>query len=1104
MATHIERAIEQIQVKQPTITTDWTLHTLEDGNVISTQERVVKDVQAPAMQIPTNEQFFNRHGQDQTKPDIAFLKNHFYREGRLSEEQALWILETATEVLRKEGNVLQVDAPITVCGDIHGQYYDLMKLFEVGGSPADTRYLFLGDYVDRGYFSIECVLYLWALKIWYPDTLFLLRGNHECRHLTDYFTFKLECKHKYSERIYDACMDSFCALPLAAVMNKQFLCIHGGLSPELNTLDDIRAIDRFREPPTHGLMCDILWADPVEDFGTEKTTESFLHNHVRGCSYFFTYQAACQFLERNNLLSIIRAHEAQDAGYRMYRKTKTTGFPSVMTIFSAPNYLDVYNNKAAVLKYESNVMNIRQFNCTPHPYWLPNFMDVFTWSLPFVGEKITDMLVAVLNTCTKEELEESDDDSTLVSPSSVVSEESVERRKVIKNKIMAVGRMARVFALLREESEKVSELKSVSGSSKLPYGTLASGSEGIREAINGFDDARKSDIENERLPPELFDADSEEGKAIMSQPTTPSETLESPPPVSPNGVTAGIEKAISSGTLSQINTSPVGSPSSIYSPTSPVSPAGFKRGHSRQASLGTTMTSPSTRRRSLESTMSMIAGVWDGKEPLEGDEQAAALAEANSNGKFRALFHSYRETIATYSISSLRHMSTVTDSVIFRNIFSSPASSAIWSDKNRTAYYLRFESALATAQARLGVIPEKAAHAIVEKCDIAFIDMEELERETRKIGYPVLPMVTQLVRMVNEVEPGLGEWAHWGATTQDVTDTATILMLRDTCELVSKSLESITAALRDLARTHASTPMAARSNLQQAVPISFGFKLARLLSTFQRHQARLAEILPRLLVIEFGGAAGTLATISDTGLAFQVQEELAKELSLGVPEIAWHTERDRIAEIGAFFTMVTGTCAKFAFDVKLLMQTEVGEVSEPYYAHRGSSSTMPQKRNPISSVYITAMASTVRQLSAALFDAMVEDHERSTGPWEIEWIVLPQTCTMTHAILSHTQELVEGLEVHPENMSRNLDLTQGAIASEAVMMQLGKIIGRQVAHDLIYDLCRTAIEENRPLVELLAESEEAMKYGLKRPELEKYCDPKNYLGLSQEMVYRVV
>ncbi|KAF4616930.1 hypothetical protein D9613_008703 [Agrocybe pediades] len=627
MSTHIERAIEKIQVKDPIPTVDFTQHTLEDGNVISTQERVVKDVQAPAMFKPTPEQFFNMHGQDRTKPDVAFLKNHFYREGRLTEEQALWILEKGTEILRTEGNVLQVDAPITVCGDIHGQYYDLMKLFEVGGSPADTRYLFLGDYVDRGYFSIECVLYLWSLKIWYPDSLFLLRGNHECRHLTDYFTFKLECKHKYSERVYDACMESFCALPLAAVMNKQFLCIHGGLSPELNTLDDLRNIDRFREPPTHGLMCDILWADPVEDFGQEKTTDSFIHNHVRGCSYFFTYQAACQFLERNNLLSIIRAHEAQDAGYRMYRKTKTTGFPSVMTIFSAPNYLDVYNNKAAVLKYESNVMNIRQFNCTPHPYWLPNFMDVFTWSLPFVGEKITDMLVAVLNTCTKEELEEVDEDLAILSPTAA-SAESAERRKIIKNKIMAVGRMARVFALLREESEKVSELKSVTGSSRLPYGTLASGSEGIREAISGFDDARKSDIENERLPPELFDADSEEGKAIMSssQPTTPAESVAQPPPVSPNGVREGLEKALGGTTPpSRISTSGSSSPAQPGSPIAP-SPGGFKRGHSRQASLGTTMTSPSTRRRSLESTMSLIQGVLEGKTRIEEDEVVDNLA----------------------------------------------------------------------------------------------------------------------------------------------------------------------------------------------------------------------------------------------------------------------------------------------------------------------------------------------------------------------------------------------------------------------------------------------------------------------------------------------
>ncbi|KAJ3080936.1 3',5'-cyclic-nucleotide phosphodiesterase (PDEase) (3':5'-CNP) [Quaeritorhiza haematococci] len=473
---------------------DFSIHTMDTGERVSTKDRVIKDVAAPAVSKPTAEQFWSK--KDPTKPDLDFLKNHFIHEGRLQEEQALYIINKGTELLKKEPNLLEVDAPITVCGDVHGQYFDLMKLFEVGGNPAETRYLFLGDYVDRGYFSIECVLYLWSLKMWYPDTIFLLRGNHECRHLTDYFTFKLECKHKYSEKVYEACLESFCALPLAAIMNKQFLCIHGGLSPELNTLDDLRNINRFREPPTHGLMCDILWADPLEDFGQERTNEFFVHNHVRGCSYFFSYHAACAFLERNNLLSIIRAHEAQDAGYRMYRKTRTTGFPSVITIFSAPNYLDVYNNKAAVLKYENNVMNIRQFNCTPHPYWLPNFMDVFTWSLPFVGEKITDMLLAILNTCSREELEEDETPVSKESPS-----ESAERKTIIKQKILAVGRMARVFQTLRQESESIIELKNVMGVQNLPVGTLALGAEGIRRAIVTFEEAKRADLENERLPP---------------------------------------------------------------------------------------------------------------------------------------------------------------------------------------------------------------------------------------------------------------------------------------------------------------------------------------------------------------------------------------------------------------------------------------------------------------------------------------------------------------------------------------------------------------------------------------------------------------------------
>ncbi|KAF9180168.1 3',5'-cyclic-nucleotide phosphodiesterase (PDEase) (3':5'-CNP) [Haplosporangium sp. Z 11] len=535
VAAQTHAALRTIKNKKPVPEIDFTVHTMPDGTVASTIERFNKDVMAPAVTVPTDDMFYSKEFPD--RPNLAFLKQHFFREGRITEEQAIFILQKATDIMKKEPNLLEVEAPVTVCGDIHGQYYDLMMLFEVGGNPEKTRYLFLGDYVDRGYFSIECVLYLWALKIWYPNTIFLMRGNHECRHLTDYFTFKTECKHKYSEKVYDACTESFCALPLAAVMNKQFLCVHGGLSPELTTLDDFKRINRFREPPTHGLMCDLLWSDPLEDYGQEVTNEFFVHNHVRGCSYFYSYHAVCAFLERNNLLSIIRAHEAQDNGYRMYRKTRTTGFPSVMTIFSAPNYLDMYNNKAAVIKYENNAMNIRQFKASPHPFWLPNFMDVFTWSLPFVGEKIMDMLLAILNTCSKEELAEDDlmldmeqktientgsettDTLTLEGDSGSDATKDVAEREASRNRIrqkmLAIGRISRVFAVLREESESVSELKDLMGTTKLPYGSLALGSEGLRKAIHSFDDAKKSDLENERLPPTKEEKDRKEKEKIL-------------------------------------------------------------------------------------------------------------------------------------------------------------------------------------------------------------------------------------------------------------------------------------------------------------------------------------------------------------------------------------------------------------------------------------------------------------------------------------------------------------------------------------------------------------------------------------------------------------
>src|SRR5213078_2260119 len=256
---------------------------------------------------------------------------------------------------------------------------------------------------------------------------------------------------------------------------------------------------------------------------------------------------------------------------------------------------------------------------------------------------------------------------------------------------------------------------------------------------------------------------------------------------------------------------------------------------------------------------------------------------------------------------------------------------------------------------------------------------------------------------------------------------------------------AISGHLADLARRYRDTPMAGRSNLQQAVPITFGYKVATWLAAIERHRQRL-------LVGEFGGAAGTLASLGADGL--DVQEGLMAELRLGQPEIAWHTARDRIAEVGCFLGLVTGTLGKIATDVKLLMQTEVGEVFEPYAKDRGSSSTMPQKRNPISCNYIHAGVAMVRQLVAALLDAMVEDHERSTGPWEIEWIAVPEIFLLTAGALQQARTLLAGLEVDAERMRANLDITQGLICTEAVMMGLAPHLGRQRAHDLVYDISR--------------------------------------------------
>lgn len=441
---------------------------------------------------------------------------------------------------------------------------------------------------------------------------------------------------------------------------------------------------------------------------------------------------------------------------------------------------------------------------------------------------------------------------------------------------------------------------------------------------------------------------------------------------------------------------------------------------------------------------------------------------------------------------------TIFDSLVFRDIFTTPQMRAVFSDENRVQKYLDFEAALARAEASLGLIPREAADEIVKHCSADKIDMAKVKDATEKIGAPVLPVTKQLSALCKDRH---GEWVHWGATTQDVTDTATVLQIKEALVLIETEIAAVCDALAALAKKYRDTPMAGRSKLQQAVPITFGYKMATLLAALERHRQRLAELKPRVLVGEFGGAAGTLSSLGQDGL--KVQDALMRELKLGAPDITWHTMRDGFAEAGCLLGLVSGTCGKLALDVKLLMQTEVGEVSEPAGEGRGSSSTMPQKRNPISSAYIGAQVAIVKQLVASLLEAQVQDHERGSGPWEIEWIVLPEIFMLTAGALAQTRTIVEGIEVNAGRMRANLAITNGLIMSEAVTMGLAQTMGRDTAHHRVSALVKNAVATNTPLIDLLAADAEIAKVA-DRNKLEQLMDPANYLGVAGEMVDRVL
>jgi 3-carboxy-cis,cis-muconate cycloisomerase len=441
---------------------------------------------------------------------------------------------------------------------------------------------------------------------------------------------------------------------------------------------------------------------------------------------------------------------------------------------------------------------------------------------------------------------------------------------------------------------------------------------------------------------------------------------------------------------------------------------------------------------------------------------------------------------------------TIIDSRIFGDIFSDARMRQVWSDENRTAKYLDIERALAKVQGELGLIPQEAADEIVKHCELSMIDWDKLKAKTEQIGYPIIAVVNQINANCRD---RLGEYCHWGATTQDITDTAMILQMREGLALVEQDLADISDALAVLAQKYRDTPIIGRSNLQQATPITFGYKMASILAGIERHRERLQQLKPRVLMGEFGGASGTLSSLEKG--AMETQAALMKELGLAQPLISWHTVRDTVAEVGAFLGLVGGSLGKIAMDVKLLMQTEVGEVFEPFAPGRGSSSTMPQKRNPISCLYIHANISVARQHAAALMDAMVADHERSTGPWEIEWVSVPEIFCLMSGALKQTKFVLQGLEVDADRMRANMDMTNGLVMSEAVMMGLGTYLGREYAHDLVYDLCRQALKENRPLIDIL-EAHPEINCHVNRAQLEHMCNPVHHVGQAGVMVDRVL
>ena len=414
---------------------------------------------------------------------------------------------------------------------------------------------------------------------------------------------------------------------------------------------------------------------------------------------------------------------------------------------------------------------------------------------------------------------------------------------------------------------------------------------------------------------------------------------------------------------------------------------------------------------------------------------------------------------------------------------------------------LDFEAALARAEAATGVIPASAAGPIAAACNAGAFDLAALAQAATRSGNLAIPLVKALTADVAKTDGEAARYVHWGATSQDVIDTAAMLTLRAGIDALLADTGRAIAGFAALARQHRNTPVVARTWLQHALPMPFGLKLAEYAAALHRSRVRLQRLRREAVVLQFGGAAGTLAALGDKGLL--VAERLAQELELPLPDAPWHTHRDRIAEAASVFAILAGTCGKIARDVQLMMQTDVAEAFEPSGEGRGGSSTMPHKRNPVAAATALAAAIMAPNLAATMFAAQIQDHERSAGPWHAEWPTLPNLLLVTSGALAGIVDIAEGLEVDAARMRINLDATNGLIMAEAVAMALAEKIGKNEAHHLVEAASKKAVAEKKDLRDVLADDTRVTAH-LSADRLAELFEPMAYQGVSQALIDRLL